>query len=61
MELLQIATAQYGAMELLQPATAQFITKCNGFITNCDSLVYYKAQWNYCKLRQLSLLESAME
>ena len=23
----------------------KFITKCDGIITNCDSLVYYKVQW----------------
>ena len=51
-----------------------FITKCDGIITNCDSLVYYKVRWTvitncdsffikmcgtvYCKLRQV--LQSAM-
>ena len=60
------------AMDLLQIATA--ITKCDGFITNWDSLVYYKVRWTvitncvtffitkyvtvYYKLRQL--LQSAM-
>ena len=50
------------------------ITKCDGIITNCDSLVYYKVRWTvitncdtffitkydtvYCKLRQV--LQSAM-
>ena len=59
-------------MELLQIATAYFITKCDGqllqittafllqsatrFITNCDS--YYKVRWIYFKLRQV--LQSAM-
>ena len=59
-------------MELLQIATAQFITKCDGlllqiatafllqsatrFITNCDR--YYKVRWIYYKLRQV--LQSAM-
>ena len=59
-------------MELLQIATAQFITKCDGlllqiatafllqsatrFITNCDR--YYKVRCIYYKLRQL--LQSAM-
>ena len=38
-----------------------FITKCNGIITNCESLVYYKVPWNYYKLPQLSLLQSATE
>ena len=44
-------------MDLLQIATA--ITKCDGFITNCES--YYKVRWIYYKLRQLSLLQSAMD
>ena len=60
------------AMELLQIAIAQFITKCDGqllqigtafllqsatwFITNCDK--YYKVRWIYYKLRQV--LQSAM-
>ena len=59
-------------MELLQFATAQFITKCDGrllqiatafllqsatrFITNCDR--YCKARWIYYKFRQV--LQSAM-
>ena len=59
-------------MELLQIATAQFITKCDGlllqiatpfllqsatrFITNCDR--YYKLRWICYKLRQV--LQSAM-
>ena len=59
-------------MELLQIATAYFITKCDGqllqittafllqsatrFITNCDS--YCKVRWIYFKLRQV--LQSAM-
>ena len=47
--------------------------KSSGMITNWDSLVYgkvqwtvvtnlvrYKVRWNYDKLRQLSLLQSAM-
>ena len=58
-------------MELLQIATAQFITKCDGlllqiakpfllqsatrFITNCDR--YYKVRWIYYKSRQV--LQSA--
>ena len=58
-------------MELLQIATASFITKCDGlllqiatpfllqsttrFITNCDR--YYKVRWIYYKLRQV--LQSA--
>ena len=30
------------------------ITKCDGIITNCDSLVYYKVRWTVVfKLRQL--------
>ena len=59
-------------MELLQIATAQFITKCDGhllqiatafllqsatpFITNCDR--YYKVRWFHYNLRQV--LQSAM-
>ena len=59
-------------MELLQFATAEFITKCDGlllqiatafilqsatqFITNCDR--YYKVRWIYSKLRHL--LQSAI-
>ena len=59
-------------MELLQIATAQFITKCDGlllqiatpfllqsatrFITNCDRC--YNVRWIYYKLRQV--LQSAM-
>ena len=59
-------------MELLQIATAVFITKCHGlllqiatafllqsatrFVTNCDR--YYKVRWIYFKLRQV--LQSAM-
>ena len=51
------------------------ITKCDGIITNCDSLVYYKVRWTvitncdsffitkcdtvYYKLRQV--LQSAMD
>ena len=60
------------AMELLQFATAYFITKCDGqllqiatafllqsatrFIANCDR--YYKVRWIYYKSRQA--LQSAM-
>ena len=60
------------AMELLQIATAKFITKCDGqllqiatafllqsatrFITICDR--YYKVRWIYYKFRQV--LQSAM-
>ena len=54
-------------MELLQTTTAQFITECDGIVTNCEGLVYYKVWWNYYKLRQLfnyksrhGLLQSAM-
>ena len=54
-------------MELLQTTTAQFITECDGMVTNCEGLVYYKVWWNYYKLRQLfnyksrhGLLQSAM-
>ena len=54
-------------MELLQTTTAQFIPKCDGIVTNCEGLVYYKVRWNYYKLRQLfnyksrhGLLQSAM-
>ena len=52
-----------------------FITKCDGIITNCDSLLYYKVRWTvitncnsffitkcdtvYYKLRQV--LQSAMD
>ena len=52
-----------------------FITKCDGIITNCDSLVYYEVRWTvitncdsffitkcdtvYYKLRQV--LQSAMD
>ena len=39
---------------LLQIATG--ITKCDGFITNCDR--YYKVWWIYYKLRQV--LQNAM-
>ena len=43
------------------------ITKCDGIITNCDSLVYYEVRWTvitncdtvYYKLRQV--LQSAMD
>ena len=48
-------------MELLQTATTSFITKCDGIITNCDSSVDSKVRGNYYKLRQLRLLQSAME
>ena len=53
----------------------KIITKCDGIITNCDSLVYYKVRWTvitncdsffitkgdtvYYKLRQV--LQSAMD
>ena len=60
-------------MEFLQIAIAQFITKgdgivtncdsllyskCDGIFTDCDSLIYYKVRWNYFKLWQHSLLQS---
>ena len=32
-------------MELLQTTTAQFIPKCDGIVTNCEGLVYYKVRW----------------
>ena len=48
-------------MELFQIVTAQFIAKWDGFVTDCDSLVYYKVQRNYYELRQLSFLQSAMD
>ena len=53
----------------------KIITKYDGIVTNCDSLVYYKVRWTvitncdsffitkcdtvYCKLRQV--LQSAMD
>ena len=43
------------AMDLLQIATG--ITKCDGFITNCDR--YYKVRWICYKLQQV--LQSAMD
>ena len=70
--LITLKKLLQSAMELLQIATASFITKCNGqllqiatafllqsatrFITNCDR--YYKVRWIYYKLRQV--LQSAM-
>ena len=44
---------------------SRLLTKCDGIITNCDKLVYYKVPWTvitkcdtvYCKLRQV--LQSA--
>ena len=70
--LITLKKLLQSAMELLQIATAQFITKCDGqllqiatafllqsatrFITNCDR--YYKVRWIYYKLRQV--LQSSM-
>ena len=70
--LITLKKLLQSAMELLQIATASFITKCDGqlsqiatafllqgvtrFITNCDR--YYKVQWIYYKLRRV--LQSAM-
>ena len=46
-------------MELLQTATAWFITKCDGQLyTNCDSFFITKRDTVYYKLRQV--LQSAM-
>ena len=46
-------------MELLQIATAWFITKCDGQLyTNCDSFFITKRDTVYYKLRQV--LQSAM-
>ena len=36
----------------------KIITKCDGIITNCDSLVYYKAQWTL-QIATAFLLQSA--
>ena len=68
---ITLKTLLQSAMELLQIATASFITKCDGlllqiatafllqsatrFITNCDR--YYKVRWIYYKSRQV--LQSA--
>ena len=70
--LITLKKVLQSAMELLQIATAYFITKCDGhllqiatafllqsatrYITNCDR--YYKVRWIYYKLRQV--LQSAM-
>ena len=70
--LITLKKVLQSAMELLQIATAYFITKCDGqlsqiatafllqsatrYITNCDG--YYKVRWIYYKLRQV--LQSAM-
>ena len=59
MELLQIATAQFITKcdrLLLQIATAFLLQSATRFITNCDR--YYKVRWIYYKSRQL--LQSAM-
>ena len=59
MELLQIATAQFTTKcdgLLLQIATAFFLQSATRSITNCYR--YYKLQWIYYKLRQV--LQSAM-
>ena len=59
MELLQIATAYFMTKcdgQLLQIATAFLLQSAIRFITNCDR--YYKVQWIYYKLRQV--LQSAM-
>ena len=69
---ITLKTLLQSAMELLQIATASFITKCDGlllqivtafllqsatrFITNSDRC--YKVRWIYYKLRQV--LESAI-
>ena len=52
MELLQIATAQFITKcdgQLLQIATG--ITKCDGFITNCDSTRRHFVNFNACHQR----------
>ena len=70
--LITLKKVLQSAMELLQIATAYFITKCDGqllqiatafllqsatrYITNCDR--YYKVRWIYYKLRQV--LQSVM-
>ena len=59
MELLQIATAYFITKrdgQLLQIATAFLLQSTTRFITNCDR--YYKVRWIYYKLRQV--LQSAM-
>ena len=59
MELLQIATAYFMTKcdgQLLQIATAFLLQSETRFITNCDR--YYKVRWIYYKLRQV--LQSAM-
>ena len=59
MELLQIATAYFITKcdgQLLQIATAFLLQSTTRFITNCDR--YYKVRWIYYKSRQV--LQSAM-
>ena len=59
MELLQIATAQFITKcdgQLLQIATAFLLQSTTRFITNCDG--YYQVRWIYYKLRQV--LQSAL-
>ena len=59
MELLQIATAYFITKcdgQLLQIATAFLLQSATRFITNCDR--YYKVRWIYYKSRQV--LQSAM-
>ena len=59
MELLQIATAYFITKcdrLLLQIATAFLLQSATQFTTNCDR--YYKVRWIYYKLRQV--LQSAM-
>ena len=49
MELLQIATAQFITKcggQLIQIATAFLLQSATRFITNCDR--YYKVRWIYC-------------
>ena len=38
--------------------TQKIITKCDGIITNCDSLVYYKTRWTL-QIAIALLLQSA--
>ena len=35
---------------ILHGIPRESITKCDGIVTNCDSLVYYKVRWNCYKL-----------
>ena len=59
MELLQIATAQFITKRdglLLQIATAFLLQSATRFITNCDR--YYKVRWIYYELQQI--LQSTM-